>query len=50
MIHGKTVEQHHGSAGAAVGQRYFKAGKGEGRHGSRVREVMCLAVAVGWAE
>ena len=21
MIHGKTVEQHHGSAGAAVGQR-----------------------------
>ena len=33
MIHRKTVDQHHGAAGALVGQRQVNTGKCEGGHG-----------------
>ena len=33
MIHGKTVDQHYGVAGAAVGQRKVNTGKFDRGHG-----------------
>ena len=33
MIHGKTVDQHHGAAGAVVGQRKVNTGKFDRGHG-----------------